>query len=71
MPRARYSAGWRTRLEPAATDTPIWDSFDPDTNPKLPNRDQMLRTDDVAEAILFVATRSESVRIPLLQIERA
>lgn len=60
-----------TLIEPSATDTPIWDPLDPDTNPKLPSRNQMLRTDDVAEAILFVATRPESVRIPVLQVERA
>jgi NADP-dependent 3-hydroxy acid dehydrogenase YdfG len=60
-----------TLLEPASTDTPIWDSLDPDTNPKLPNRSEMLRPDDVAEAVLFLATRPETVRIPLLQIERA
>ncbi len=59
-----------TLVEPASTDTPIWDSLDPDNNPKLPNRSDMLRVDDVAEAILFVATRPDSVRIPLLQIER-
>jgi NADP-dependent 3-hydroxy acid dehydrogenase YdfG len=58
-------------LEPAATDTPIWDALDPDQNPRLPNRDQMLRAEDVAEAALFVATRPESVTIPVLQIERA
>ncbi len=59
-----------TLVEPASTDTPIWDSIDPDNNPKLPSRSEMLRADDVAEAILFVATRPESVRIPVLQIER-
>jgi NADP-dependent 3-hydroxy acid dehydrogenase YdfG len=59
-----------TLIEPASTDTPIWDALDPDSNPKLPNRSEMLRADDVAEAILFVASRPESVRIPLLQIER-
>jgi NADP-dependent 3-hydroxy acid dehydrogenase YdfG len=58
-------------LEPAATDTPIWDALDPDENPRLPNRDQMLRAEDVAEALLFVATRPPSVTIPVLQIERA
>jgi NADP-dependent 3-hydroxy acid dehydrogenase YdfG len=31
----------------------------------------MLRPDDVAEAVLFVATRPDTVRVPLLQIERA
>lgn len=60
-----------TLLEPAATDTPLWDPLDPDGNPGLPNRSAMLSPDDVAEAVLFVATRPATVRIPLLQIERA
>lgn len=60
-----------TLLEPAATDTPLWDPLDPDGNPGLPNRSAMLSPDDVAEAVLFVATRPSTVRIPLLQIERS
>lgn len=60
-----------TLLEPAATDTPLWDPLDPDHDPRLPNRSQMLRADDVADAVLFVATRPDDVRVPLLQIERA
>lgn len=60
-----------TLLEPAATDTELWDPLRPDADPSLPSRDQMLRTDDVAEAALFVSTRPDHVRIPLLQIERA
>ena len=60
-----------TLLEPAATDTPLWDPLDPDTDPGLPDRASMLSPDDVAEAILFVATRPPLVRIPVLQIERA
>lgn len=60
-----------TLLEPAATDTELWDPLDPDADPSLPSRNQMLRTEDVAEAALFVATRPGHVRIPLLQIERA
>ena len=58
-------------LEPAATDTPIWDALDPDEDPSLPSRADMLRPEDVADAVLFLATRPEHVRIPLLQIERA
>jgi len=57
-------------LEPAATDTPIWDPMAPDQNPRLPSRDQMLTVDDVAEAVVFVATRPATVTIPVLQIER-
>lgn len=60
-----------TLVEPAATDTPLWDPLDPDSDPGLPQRSAMLSADDVAGAILFVATRPDSVRIPLLQIERA
>lgn len=60
-----------TLLEPAATDTPIWDPLDPDENPKLPSRSEMLRPEDVAEAVVFVATRPPEVQIPYLPIERA
>lgn len=60
-----------TLVEPAATDTPLWDPLDPDADPGLPNRSSMLTPFDVAEAVLFAATRPASVRIPLLQIEHA
>jgi NADP-dependent 3-hydroxy acid dehydrogenase YdfG len=60
-----------TLLEPAATDTPIWDPLDPDHDPALPDRAAMLSPDDVAEAVLWVATRPPHVRVPLLQIERS
>lgn len=59
-----------TLVEPAATDTPLWDALDPDANPDLPGRSAMLRPDDVAQAVLFALTRPPHVRIPLLQIER-
>lgn len=58
-------------LEPAATDTPIWDPMDPDQNPRLPSRSQMLTAADVAEAVMWVVTRPVTVTIPVLQIERA
>jgi len=59
-----------TLLEPAATDTPLWDPLGPDANPDLPNRSQMLQAEDVAEAVLFVLTRPEGVQIPYLPIEK-
>ncbi len=58
-----------TLIEPAATDTPMWDPLDPESDPSLPARASMLSAADVAEAVLFVATRSSDVRIPLLQLE--
>ena len=57
-------------VEPTATDTPLWDSLDPDTDPSLPSRSEMLAVDDVADAILFVATRPESVTVPAIRLER-
>lgn len=58
-----------TLLEPAATNTPIWDPMDPDQDPNLPPRAAMLRPDDVADAVLFLANTRQGVQIPLLQIE--
>jgi len=58
-------------IEPAATDTALWDPLDPDRRPDLPDRADMLHAGDVADAALFVATRPGHVRVPLLQIERA
>ena len=59
-----------TLIEPAATDTSIWDPFDPDRRPELPDRSAMLSPADVAEAVLFAATRPSGVQLPLLRIER-
>ena len=57
-------------VEPAATDTELWDPLDPDANPTLPDRAAMLRPDDVAAAVLFVVTRPDGVVIPTLQVEQ-
>ena len=59
-----------TLVEPAATDTPIWEPMRASGKGAFPPREAMLRVDDVAEAVLFAATRPEGVRIPLLRIER-
>lgn len=58
-----------TLVEPAATDTTIWDPLDPDGAPELPSRASMLRPDDVADAILWAATRRPGVHIPVLPVE--
>ncbi|MEZ4424668.1 MAG: SDR family oxidoreductase [Gemmatimonadota bacterium] len=60
-----------TLIEPAAVDTPLWDPIDPDADPTLPSRGQMLQPADVAEAILFALTRPAHVCVPLIQIQRA
>lgn len=66
----RGSGVTATLVEPAATDTPLWDPLDPDADPAMPSRSEMLQPGDVADAVLFALTRPEGVRIPLLQIER-
>ena len=59
-----------TLVEPGATDTSVWDAYGPDERVDLPSRAAMLSVDDVAEAVLFAASRPAGVRIPLLRIER-
>ena len=58
-------------LEPGAVDTGLWDPLDPDSAPHLPDRAEMLRPEDVARAVGFVAGLPSSVAVPLLRIERA
>jgi NAD(P)-dependent dehydrogenase (short-subunit alcohol dehydrogenase family) len=57
-----------TLVSPGPTDTAIWDPFDPDERPGLPARAAMLRPDDVAEAILFAATRPPGVHVDWIRL---
>ncbi|MGH7528361.1 MAG: SDR family oxidoreductase, partial [Gemmatimonadales bacterium] len=57
-----------TLVSPGPTDTSIWDPFDPDRREGFPSRAAMLRPADVAEAILFVATRPPHVHIDWLRL---
>ena len=57
-----------TLVSPGPTDTSIWDPFDPDHRPGFPSRAAMLRPSDVADAILFVATRPPSVQVDWLRL---
>ena len=58
-----------TLVSPGPVDTAIWDPVDPDRKPGFTPRARMLRPEDVAEAVLFVATRRDEVSIPELLIE--
>jgi NAD(P)-dependent dehydrogenase (short-subunit alcohol dehydrogenase family) len=57
-----------TLLSPGPVDTAIWDPVDPDAKPGFTRRAEMLKVEDVAEAVLFVATRRDQVVIPELHI---
>jgi NADP-dependent 3-hydroxy acid dehydrogenase YdfG len=58
-----------TLLAPGPVDTELWDPVDPDARPGFTKRRDMLRAEDVAEAVLFVATRPAHVVIPEILIE--
>ena len=65
-------SGVRTTLiSPAATDTPIWDPHEPDTTPHLPSRAEMLRAEDVADAVCWAVTRPPHVDIEELRLARS
>ncbi len=55
-------------VSPGPTDTSVWDPVDPDHQPHLPNRASMLRPADVAEAVLFLATRPAHVHVDWLRL---
>ena len=55
-------------VSPGPTDTDVWAPIDPDQRPDLPNRADMLRADDVAAAIAFVATRPAHVHVDWLRL---
>ncbi len=60
-----------TLVSPAATDTTLWDSVGADGSSGLPTRDQMLRPDDVARAVLFAATQPPHVTVDELRLSRS
>ena len=60
-----------TFVEPAATDTTLWDAVDREGNQGLPTRAAMLGPDAVADAVLYALTRPADVAIPNLLVERA
>lgn len=57
-----------TLVSPGPTDTSVWDPVDPDHREGFPARAEMLRPTDVAEAIVFVATRPPHVLVDWLRL---
>lgn len=60
-----------TLVEPAATDTPLWDAVDYAQRPGLPERSQMLSAAAVAECVLFALETPAAVAIKYMGIERS
>jgi NAD(P)-dependent dehydrogenase (short-subunit alcohol dehydrogenase family) len=62
-------SGVRTTLiSPGPVDTDMWDAVDPDAKPGFTKRKDMMRAEDVAEAVLFAVTRPERVAITELRL---
>jgi NAD(P)-dependent dehydrogenase (short-subunit alcohol dehydrogenase family) len=57
-----------TLVSPGPTDTSAWDPFDPDRREGFTPRAGMLRPADVAEAVVYVATRPPHVLIDWLRM---
>ena len=55
-------------VSPGPTDTPIWDPVDPENRRGTVPRHAMLKPEDVADAVLFIATRPPRVHIEWLRI---
>lgn len=60
-----------TFVEPAATDTPLWDAVDRSRYSGLPEQSAMLGADAVADAVLYAVTRPDDVVIPNILVERS
>jgi NADP-dependent 3-hydroxy acid dehydrogenase YdfG len=60
-----------TLVSPAATDTSLWDRHDPNAAPHLPSRAEMLRADDVADAVCWAVTRPAHVDVEELRLARS
>ena len=57
-----------TLVSPGPVDTAVWDPVDPDHRPGFLPKRLMLRPEDVAEAVLFAATRPAHVTIDWLRL---
>lgn len=55
-------------VSPGPVDTPLWDPFDPDHRDDLPSRVAMLRPADVAEAVVWIATRPAHVGVGVIRL---
>jgi NADP-dependent 3-hydroxy acid dehydrogenase YdfG len=60
-----------TLISPSATDTSIWDGLAPEKRARFPKAADMLRADDVANAVLFAVTQPPTVNVDELRLTRA
>ena len=58
-----------TLISPGGVDTNLWDAIDPDSKPGFTKRKDMLRAEDVAEAVVFAVTRPERTIVTELRLK--
>jgi NAD(P)-dependent dehydrogenase (short-subunit alcohol dehydrogenase family) len=62
-------SGVRTTLvAPGPVDTNLWDDVDPDARPGFTQRRDMMRAEDVADAVLFAVTRPPRVDVTEIRL---
>jgi NAD(P)-dependent dehydrogenase (short-subunit alcohol dehydrogenase family) len=57
-----------TLISPGPVDTEIWDEIDPDSKPGFTKRKDMMRAEDVAEAVLWAVTRPARVDVSEIRL---
>jgi NADP-dependent 3-hydroxy acid dehydrogenase YdfG len=57
-----------TLVEPAATDTSLWDAIDPDARDDLPSRSAMMRPEQVARAVIFAIAQPPEVQLSVISM---
>jgi len=63
------NTGVRTTLvSPGAVDTDMWNAIDPDNTPGFRKRKNMMRPEDVAEAVVFAVTRAERLIVTEIRL---
>ena len=60
-----------TLVSPSATDTEIWVGLEAGARARFPSREQMLRAEDVAEAVMFAVSQPASVNVDELRLSRS
>ncbi|HEU5209013.1 MAG TPA: SDR family oxidoreductase [Longimicrobiales bacterium] len=60
-----------TLVEPAATDTPLWDTIDRAAHPGLPERAAMMQAEAVADAVVYAVTQPAAVAVRNIILERS
>jgi NADP-dependent 3-hydroxy acid dehydrogenase YdfG len=60
-----------TLVSPSATDTEIWVGLQPGVRGKFPSREEMLKAEDVAAAVMFALCQPPTVNVDELRMSRS